>query len=92
MLPVVPRLVSHIDVSSERGWGLIVGEDVWERGLKVTSHVINHHLLAGQRHLLLFEMALARYVAELLNEQALLSVLWVTMYVTLTDIQNGEPV
>ena len=47
--------VSHIDVSSELGV-LIVGEDVWERGLKVTSLVINHNLLAGQRRLLLFEM------------------------------------
>ena len=56
VLPVAPRLVSHIDFSSERGV-LIVGEDVWERGLKVTSLVINHNLLAGQRRLLLFKMA-----------------------------------
>ena len=56
VLPVAPRLVSHIDVSSERGV-LKVGEDVWERGLKVTPLVINHNLLAGQRErLLLFEM------------------------------------
>ena len=71
VLPVVPCLVHHIDVSSERGV-LIVGEDVWERGLKVTPLVTNHNLLAGQRRLLLFEMPPpppppARYVAELLN-------------------------
>ena len=55
VLPVAPRLVSLIDVSSERGV-LIVGEDVWERGLKVTSLIINQNLLAGQRHLPLFEI------------------------------------
>ena len=40
-------------------WGILVlGEDVWERGLKVTPLVINHNLLAGQRErLLLFEMS-----------------------------------
>ena len=39
VLPVVPRLVCHCNVSSERGV-LIVGEDVWEFGKEVTSLVI----------------------------------------------------
>ena len=54
--PGIPSLVCHSDIPGEWG-GLVLGEDVWERGLKVTSLVINHNLLAGQRHLLLFEMA-----------------------------------
>ena len=50
----------------------------------------NHNLLAGQRErLLLFEMSPALYFTVLLNEKADLSI---AMYVTLTDIQNGEPV
>ena len=50
-----PGIPSHSDIPGE--WGvLVLGEDVWERGLKVTSLVINHNLLAGQRRLLLFEM------------------------------------
>ena len=65
--PGIPSLVCHSDIPNE--WGvLVLGEDVWERGLKVTSPVINYNLLAGQRRLLLFEMDPARYVAELLNE------------------------
>ena len=57
MLPAAPRLVSHIDVSSERGV-LIVGEDVREFHLEAVPFVINHNLLAGQREcLLLFEMS-----------------------------------
>ena len=57
VLLAVPRLVSHIDVSSERGV-LIVGEDVWEFHLEAVPFVINHNLLAGQRErLLLFEMS-----------------------------------
>ena len=65
--PGIPSLVCHSDIPGECGV-LVLGEDVWERGLKVTSLIIDHNLLAGQRHLLLFEMASARYVAELLNE------------------------
>ena len=57
VLPAAPRLVSHTDVSSERGV-LIVGKDVTEFHLEAVPFVINHNLLAGQReHLLLFEMS-----------------------------------
>ena len=57
VLPVVPSLVCHCKVSSERGV-LIVDEDVWEDGLEVISLVINLYLLVGEREcLLLFEMA-----------------------------------
>ena len=53
---VLPSLVSHIDVSSERVV-LIVREDVREFHLEAVPFVINHNLLAGQREcLLLFEM------------------------------------
>ena len=89
MLPVAPRLVSHIDISSERGV-LIVGDDVREFHLKAVPFVINHNLLAGQRErLLVFECPPALYFTVLLNEKADLSI---AMYVTLTDIQNGDPV
>ena len=50
--PGIPSLVCHSDIPGECGV-LVLGEDVWERGLKVTSPVINHNLLAGQRRLLL---------------------------------------
>ena len=54
--PGILSLVCHSDIPGE--WGvLVLGKDVWERGRKVTSLVINHNLLAGQRRLLLFEMA-----------------------------------
>ena len=57
VLPVVPRLVCHSDVPGKRRV-LIIGEDVWEFGKEVTSLVINHYLLAGQRNShFLFEMA-----------------------------------
>ena len=57
VLPAAPRLVSHIDVSSEREV-LIVGEDVREFHLEAVPFVINHNLLAGQRErLLLFEIS-----------------------------------
>ena len=66
--PGIPSLVCHSDIPGE--WGILVlVEDVWEDGLEVTSLVINLYLLVGERErLLLFEMAPARYVAELLNE------------------------
>ena len=55
--PGIPSLVCHSDIPGE--WGILVlGEDVWEDGLEVTSFVINLHLLVGERErLLLFEMA-----------------------------------
>ena len=54
--PGIPSLDCHSDIPDE--WGILVlGKDVWERGLKVTSLVINHNLLAGQRRLLLFKLA-----------------------------------
>ena len=58
VLPVVPCLVCHSDVPGE--WGILVlGKDVWEDGLEVTSLVINLYLLVGERErLLLCEMAL----------------------------------
>ena len=57
VLPAAPRLVSHINVSSERGV-LTVGEDVREFHLEAVPFVIHHNLLAGQRErLLLFEMS-----------------------------------
>ena len=61
VLPAAPRLVSHIDVSSE--WGvLIVGEDVREFHLEAVPFVINHNLLAGQRErLLLFDTVQLRW-------------------------------
>ena len=62
VLPAAPRLVSHINVSSERGV-LIVGEDVREFHLEAVPFVINHNLLAGQRErLLLFEMSPLPYI------------------------------
>ena len=52
--PGLPSLVCHSDIPGE--WGvLVLGEDVLERGLKVTSPVINYNLLAGLIRLL-FEM------------------------------------
>ena len=45
--PVVPSLIRHPDVPCELRV-LVVGEDVWEGGLEVTSLVINHYLLVGQ--------------------------------------------
>ncbi|MEW8248490.1 MAG: hypothetical protein AB2768_20920 [Candidatus Thiodiazotropha endolucinida] len=46
--PDLPSLICHSDVSGER-WILIAGEDIRKHGLKVTSPVINHYLLVGQR-------------------------------------------
>ena len=48
VLPDLPCLVYHYNVSSERRV-LIVGEDVREHGLKVTLRVIDHYFLVGQR-------------------------------------------
>ena len=62
-------LVCHSDIPGE--WGILVlGEDVWEDGLEVTSLVINLYLLVGERERLrLFEIPPpARFVAVLLNE------------------------
>ena len=57
VLPDLPCLVCHCNVSSERRV-LIVGEDVWEHGLKVTPLIVEHYFLVGQRErpCLLFEM------------------------------------
>ena len=58
VLPELPCLVCHCNVSSERRV-LIVGEGVREHGLVVTPLIINHYFLVGQREYigLLFEMA-----------------------------------
>ena len=91
MLPVVPRLVCHCNVSSER-WVLIVAEDVRKDGLEVTSLVINHNLLSGQRQrLLLFEMTAGPICCRAFERVGPFVHAWVTMYVTLTGVQNGEP-
>ena len=44
--PGIPSLVCHSDIPGECRV-LVLGEDVWERGLKVTSPIINHNLLVG---------------------------------------------
>ena len=55
--PGIPSPVCHSDIRGECGI-LVLGEDVWEDGLDVTSNVINLYLLVGERErLLLFEMA-----------------------------------
>ena len=57
VLPDLPCLVCHCNVSSERRV-LIVGEDVREHGLKLTPLIVDHYFLVGQRQsCLLFEMA-----------------------------------
>ena len=58
VLPDLPCLICHCNVSSERRV-LIVGNDVREHGLKVTPLIVGHHFLVGQRErpCLLFEMA-----------------------------------
>ena len=58
VLPDLPCLICHCNVSSERKV-LIVGEDVREHGLIVTSLIIDHYFLVGQRErpCLFFEMA-----------------------------------
>ena len=67
-LPLPPvKLICHFNVSSER-WVLIVGEDILEQGLEVTSLVINRYL--SDFHL---KWPPARYFAELLNKNALVS-------------------
>ena len=87
----MPGLICHCNISSER-WVLIVGEDVWEDGLEVTSLVISHYLLAGQRdHYFLFEMA-TRPIFRFTVKRICLFVHACSMYITLTGIQNGEPV
>ena len=56
--PGIPSLIRCRDGAPGECGILVLGEDVWERGLKVTPLVISHNLLAGQRErLLLFEMA-----------------------------------
>ena len=71
--PVVPSIRCRDGVPGEQGI-LVLGKDVGERVLEVTSLVIDHYFLDGQGELLLFEMAATRYLAELLNENALLSI------------------
>ena len=57
VLPDLPSLVCHCNVSSERRV-LIVGEDVREHGSEVIPMVIDHYFVIGQRESrLLFEMA-----------------------------------
>ena len=58
VLPDLPCLVGHCNVSSERRV-LIVGKDVREHGLKLTPFIVDHYFLVGQREDvgLVFEMA-----------------------------------
>ena len=48
ILPDLPCLVCHCNVSSERTV-LIVGEDVRKHGLKVTPLIVDHYFLVRQR-------------------------------------------
>ena len=91
--PDMPSLICHCNVSSEQGI-LVLGEDAGERSLEVASLVVDHYFVDGQRELLLFEMAARPIFSRAINENALLSIEhWrVNMYITLTGIQNGEPV
>ena len=88
--PGIPSLVCHSDIPGE--WGILVlGEDVWEDGLEVTSLVINLYLLVSERErLLLFEMAPRPICCRAFERVGPLVHDLVTMYVTLTGIQNGE--
>ena len=90
--PGIPSLVCHSDIPGE--WGILVlGKDVWEDGLEVTSLVINLYLLVGERErLLLFEMAPRPICCRAFERVGPLVHAWVTMYVTFTGIQNGEPI
>ena len=71
--PGIPSLVCHSDIPGE--WGILVlGEDVWEDGLEVTSFVINLHLLVGERErLLLFEMAARPILRRAIKRKCLCS-------------------
>ena len=86
--PGIPSLVCHSDIPSE--WGILVlGED----GLEVTSLVIDLYLLVSEReHLLLFEMTPRPICCRAFEQVCPLVYAWVTVYVTLTSIQNGEPI
>ena len=90
--PGIPSLICHSDVPGKRRV-LIIGEDVWEFGLEVTSLVINHYLLAGQKErLLLFEMTACPICCRAFERVGPFFHAWITMYVTLTGIQNEEPI
>ena len=80
--PGIPSLIRCREGAPSE-WGILVlGEDVWERGLKVTSLVINHNLLAGQRkRLLLFEMGPRPICCRAFERVGPL--VWVTMYYAL---------
>ena len=103
----VPGLVRHCIVFYERR-ALIDSKDVGERGLEVVSLVIDHYFLVGQRKLrlwLLFVMATRPIFCRAIKRKCLcVHAFWtiairtykhwalLNMYVTLTDVQNGETV
>ena len=93
VLPDLPCLVCHCNVSSE--WRvLIVGEDVRKHGLKVTPLIADQYFLVGQREDvgLLFEMAACPIFCLAIKQKTPLCPCRYIMYVTLTDLQNGDPV
>ena len=86
--PDIPSLICQFNVSNER-WVLIVGEDILEQGFEVTCLVINRYLLVGQTKVWLpFEKAARPIFCRAIEQKCPC----LSMYITLTGIQNGEPV
>ena len=74
-----------------------VGEDVREHGLKVTPIIVDHYFLVGQREreTRMSAFSLKWRLTDILpgnQTKTLFCPCGVIMHVTLTDIQNGEPV